>query len=281
MRRLALLSLGALAAVAACEVPLDPIADSDLVYTFSGYLDASADTQVVRVEPVAPTALADPGLIDADVTLTDLASGATVALDPSVTTFPTGPAHLFRTDAPIALGGRYRLAARRSDGAESSTEIEIPAPGSYSIVVRPGPKVCPTAVTIAGAERVVDVQARYVIEQGGRRVERRFSHADTFAVLDDGSLRASVYFGVDALEMGIDPISMEGLISAELVVAISTDAWPDPLGITLEEALQMETGAVENGLGFVGGAVTETRGYVPGVIEIGFGAEFRPCVPGG
>ena len=31
--------------LAACEVPLDPIAESDLSFALSGYLDASADTQ--------------------------------------------------------------------------------------------------------------------------------------------------------------------------------------------------------------------------------------------
>ena len=42
--------------LAACEVPLDPIAESDLSFALSGYLDASADTQWVRVERVDPVA---------------------------------------------------------------------------------------------------------------------------------------------------------------------------------------------------------------------------------
>ncbi|WP_412068442.1 hypothetical protein [Rubrivirga sp. IMCC43871] len=279
MRRLALLSLGLLASLAACEVPFDPIVPSDLVFSFSGYLDASADTQVVRVEPVARTAEGDPGLIDAEVTLTDLDSGASVPLAQEVRAFPSGPAHLFWTATPIVPGGRYRLVARRGDGAESATDVEIPEDDAYSIAVETGRETCPTIVVIAGAERIVEVQARYRIFQDGQIVERRYSHADTFERLDDGSLRAKIYYADDAVAMGLDPLSLADVISADLVVAVSTTAWPDPVGLSLEDILQIESFGVDNGLGFIGGAVTEQRPFVPGVITFGFGptAQILPC----
>ncbi|WP_412060544.1 hypothetical protein [Rubrivirga sp. IMCC45206] len=279
MRRLATLCLGLLAALAACEVPFDPIVPSDLVFSFSGYLDASADTQVVRVEPVARTAEGEPGRIDAEVTLTDLDSGARVVLAQDVRTFPTGPAHLFRTAAPIVPGGRYRLVARRSDGAESATDVEVPEDDAYSIAVETGRETCPTSVVITGAERVVDVQARYRIFQDGQIVERRYSHAGTFERLDDGSLRAKIYYADDAAAMGLDPLSLADVISSDLVVAVSTSAWPDPVGLSLEDILQIGSVGVDNGLGFVGGAITERRPFVPGIIKLGFGptAQTLPC----
>ena len=276
----AALCVAALGALAACEVPLDPIAPSDLYFSMSGYLDASSDTQWVRVEPLAPTADPRPDPLDAAVTLTDVASGAAVPLTQEVRPLRTGPAHLFWTTADVALGGRYRLAARRADGAVTAADVVVPADGSFEVEVVTGRNTCPTTVTVSGAERVVDVQARYVLQRGGRRAEYRYSHAGTFVTLDDGSVRASVYYADDASRMGLDPLvdpAQAGIVESSLVVAVSTAAWPDLAGLTLEDALLVESFGVENGLGFVGGAVTERHPYVPGIISLGFGAAFLPC----
>jgi len=277
MSRLALLL--ALTALAACEVPLVPIEPSDRVFSLSGYLDTSADTQWVRVEPLARTAGGDPGPIDAVVTLTDLATGRGEALAQRVRPFSTGPAHLFWTTTDVAPGRTYRLEARRSDGAAATTEIPLPDVGSFSVTVVTGPKVCPTVVEVTGAERVVDVQSRYVVMEEGQPVEYRFSHADTFARQSDGSVAASVYYADDAREMGLDPIAdpgSQGVLASDVVAAIAADAWPDPTGLTLEEVLQIEGFGVEGGVGFVGGAVTERRPFTPGVLEQGFG-NVLPC----
>ena len=274
---LAALVAGAVAGLAACEVPLDPIEPSDFVFTMGGYLDASADTQWVRVEPLARTTDPEPGPIDADVTLEDLASGATVALEQEVRTFVTGPAHLFRTTAPVVPGGRYRVTATGASGQASSALVELPTDGTFAIDVTSGVRVCPATVTVTGAENVVDVQARYVVERDGRRTAYAFSHADTFEPAEAGGVRASVYFGDDAERMGLDAVSPVGLVSSEVVVAVSKAGWPNLAGLSVEQQLQGRSYNVENGLGFVGGAITERRPFVPGVLEFGFG-EVRPCV---
>ena len=278
MRQLALLLAGL--ALAACEVPLDPIEPSDLYFSMSGYLDASADTQWVRVEPVARTVDPNAEPLDVVVTLTDEAAGQTVPLAQEVRPFLTGPAHLFWTTRAISLGGHYQLAARRPDGAETTTDVQIPADGSFSVDVVTGRETCPTIVTVSGAERVVEVQARYVVRRDGREVEYRFSHADTFEELGGGAIQASIYYADDAIRMGLDPLlapDLAGVLVSDVVVGVSTNAWPNVAGLTLEDFLQVEGFGVENGLGFVGGAVTERRPFVPGVVVFRFGAEIRPC----
>lgn len=277
MTRLGLLL--ALLGLAACEVPLDPIERSDRVYSLSGYLDTSADTQWVRVEPLARTADGDPEPIDAVVTLADLGGGGEVTLRQRVRTFASGPAHLFWTTADVAPGQTYRLRARRPDGAVATTDITLPASGSFAVTVVTGPRICPTLVEVSGAERVVDVQARYVVLEDGAPVEYRFSHADTFRRQEDGSIAASIYYADDARVMGLDPLidpAFQGVLSSDVVAAVATDDWPDPTGLSLEEILQIEGFGVEGGVGFVGGAVTERRPFTPGVLESGFG-NLLPC----
>ena len=269
--------LSLLFVLAGCEVPLDPIQDSDLVFSLSGYLDASADTQWVRVEPVAETADVSPDALEADVVLTDLGSGLEVALEQRVRTFVNGPAHLFWTTMDVRLGGEYRLAARRrADGAETSTTVSIPADGSFEIEVRDGQFACPTEVVVRGADALADVQARYLVARQGGRSFRFATIGDTRAVEDLGFV-SPIYAGEHADRMEIDPVTFGGLVSAEVVVAVTTDDWPDLFRRTLEDALTLEGFGVENGLGFVGGVVTERRPFIPGVIGTPFGPPPRPC----
>ncbi|MGB3541800.1 hypothetical protein [Rubrivirga sp.] len=274
MKRLAFL----LALVSAgCEVPLDPIEQTDLVYSLSGYLDASADTQWVRVENVSTVAEVSPDALEADVVLTELGSGLEIVMQQKVQTFENGPAHLFWTTEDVELGGRYRLVAqRRADGAETTTTVSIPADGSFEVEVRDGRFTCPTSVTVRGADALADVQARYVVT-GPRGRPFRFAYIDEVRDVEDVGFVGSVYPGEDATQMGIDPVTFAGLASAEIVVAVTTDDWPDLFRQTLEDALTVEGFGVENGLGFVGGVVTERRPFVPGINGSPFGPPPGPC----
>ena len=267
--------------LAGCEVAFDPIAESDFVYAFSGYLDASADTQWVRVEDVAPSTDPNPDLLAVEVTLTDLASGAVTGLTQEVRTFATGPAHLFWTTADVPLGARYRLEARRlADGATTSTTVAIPADGSFTVEVESGRFICPTVVTIQGAGRVADVQARYVVARNGEALDYRFAHVDRLENDGAGTDIGRVYFGEDARRMNLDPLFFPDLLSADIVVAVSTEDWPAPAGLTLEDVLlDIQGEGVENGLGFVGGVVTQRHAFVPGVIGSPFGPPPTPCLP--
>ena len=64
------------------------------------------------------------------------------------------------------------------------------------------------------------------------------------------------------------------------VVAVATEAWPAPAGLTLEDVLlDIQGEGVENGLGFVGGVVTQRHPFVPGVTGSPFGPPPTPCLP--
>ena len=274
MRTPALLLLAALG-LAACEVPFDPIEPSDLHYSVSGYLDVSADTQWVRVEPLARTSVPSEAPLDAAVTLEGPDGGA-VPLAQEVRQFATGPAHLFWTTAPVASGAAYRLVVRGPDGAETRVRVETPDTTAFSVEVTTGRYVCPARVVVRGAERVVDAQTRYLVARPGGPQAFAFPKADTFERADDGAVLAALYFADDAREMDLDPVSPQGLLRSEVVVAVATDLWPDALALTLEEALLFQSPAVEDGVGFVGGVATQRFDFVPNVTTQGFGND-RPC----
>lgn len=246
-----------------CEAPLDPIADSDLVYSMSGYLDASADTQWVRVEPFGRTSAVSDAPLDADVTLV-LPDGQRQPMTQEVRTFATGPAHLFRSTADILPGQTYHVEVRGPDGRQARAEVEIPDVTDLDIELVDGIIHCPTAVFVGGAEFLVDVQARYTVRGSGRSF--RFSKAESFSEAIGERTQASIYFGDDALDMEVPPLPWESGVTPEIFVAIGTDDWLAPSELTLEAALaQAGFSHIEGGVGFVGGVVTRRIPFVPGV----------------
>ena len=257
--------------LAACEAPFDPIAESDLAFALSGYLDASADTQWVRVERVDPVAGVERAAA-LDVTVTLAAEGGEpVVLAQEVRTFVTGPAHLFWTDTAIAPGTAYRLRAVGSDGVTAETRVAVPDTAAFEVRVEPERNNCPIVVTATGVPRVADVQARYVVvDPLGREREVRFSHLLALRRTPDG-FRALVHSGDDTSRLALD--RGHQIVSAELVVAGAEADWPETVGLTIEQALVFG-GAVEGGGGFVGGVVTRRFPFTP-VISFG-----RSCMSG-
>ena len=263
MRPLAALLLAA--ALAGCEAPLDPVAPSDLAYSLSGYLDASADTQWVRVEPFGASAVAArlEGALPADVYL-GLPDGSRVPMAQDVRAFVTGPAHLFWTTEDVEPGRTYRVEVEGHGGDRAVATVAVPDVDALDIRLTDGLIHCPTAVFVDGVEFLVDVQSRYTVGGSGRSF--RFSKAESFTEVADGSTRASIYFGDDAALMGVPLLPWQSGVSMEVFVAVGTDEWLAPSELSLEAALSHAgSGRIEGGVGFVGGVVTRRFPFVAGV----------------
>jgi hypothetical protein len=119
-----------LIALAACNELFNPIQQNDQ-YPFSihGYLDASQDTNWVRITAVRDSLFMDtPEPLDAVATLEHLESGHTVTMNDSLFQYYPGSsyAYNFWTDMNIEPEQAYRLTVRRSDGAESYAEVTLP-----------------------------------------------------------------------------------------------------------------------------------------------------------
>ena len=128
--------VGVIIAVGSCDQTIDPIVGEDRPFTVWGYLDATADTQRVRVFSISATLGVDrSGPIDAVVTTTDLDTGEEKLWVDEVVTFPNGDVgHVFWSAFTAQHDHRYRLEVARSDGAVSTAQVTIPPPVTVELV---------------------------------------------------------------------------------------------------------------------------------------------------
>ena len=283
-RRLPLAALAVVAsgaALAGCEVPLAPVDRGGRVFSMSGYLDTEADTHWVRVEPLGVTIDPVPGPIDARVVLEG--PGGETPFVQEVVAFQTGPAHLFWVVADLDPGETYTVVATDAEGAAARARVQMPPPHEPPVLVD-GPTACPVTLTYGGPEPVVDAFVTYrtypvdgppsLPAQTARFSRRRQ------ILRSGGSVQATVYFGSDAVELGLDPSSViDAVRSAEIALAVGTPAWPAEAD--LETALiPTDNPDIENGVGFVGGATVWRRTFQPGLSVIPFGPT-GPCYEAG
>ncbi len=124
------------AMVAACDESFEPIAPSELAFSVFGYLDASADTQWIRVMPIRPLKVTSQDALRATVTLEHLGTGQIIELRDSLFRFSSysdpdlgsegAYLHNFWTLEDIEPGAAYRFSARRDGWEPAEAVVEIP-----------------------------------------------------------------------------------------------------------------------------------------------------------
>ena len=122
--------------VAACDETFEPIAPTDLAFSVWGYLDASADTQWIRIMPIRPLKVTSPDTLDAVVTIEHIETGRIFELRDSLFHFTSrsDPAlgaegaylHNFWTVEDVEPGATYRFSARRAGKDPAEATVEVP-----------------------------------------------------------------------------------------------------------------------------------------------------------
>tara|TARA_R100001143_G_C3361331_1_gene136729 strand:+ start:19961 stop:20989 length:1029 start_codon:yes stop_codon:yes gene_type:complete len=148
-----------------CEDTFEPFQLNDKFYfTMYGYLDASADTQWVRISPVRGTFDAPPEIPDMQVTIEDMSDGSSIVMNNKLVQFGNQfNAINVWTDENIQAGNTYQLLASNPNGTKSQVVVTIPEPF-------PVPKLL--TVTVPGippefflliddVEQLADVQSRW------------------------------------------------------------------------------------------------------------------------
>lgn len=115
---------------AGCDPSVSPVqAREDAQYSMFGYLDVHADSQWIRVDPLAgsdPQSFTDS--LDARVVLTHVGTGESVDLENRISSSgSTRLFHLFLTTRPIQPNTRYRIEV--IEDGETATFVETSTPG--------------------------------------------------------------------------------------------------------------------------------------------------------
>ncbi len=268
------LLLAAASMGAGCETSFEVFGESDAYFSLFGVLDASADTQWVRVETLQDSLLTDTKPLDAVVTMTHLASGRRVTWHDSLFHFVGGStAHNVWTDEPVLPRETYRLEVTRSDGATSAVTVTLPDTFPdpvlnvfpFSLINLPvSGNVCARTFEMTiRLERFAALEITYSVPTT-RGTVRKYSVSYVLKAerVEDGAFEVAVPWVNDlkqlaALDRDIGIAELLQLSAVELLVAAAGPNWP-------ENALDDETVAlpgavthVENGFGFVGGVVSK------------------------
>ena len=146
-----------------CNETFQPLMDNDSVsFSIYGYLDATADTQWVRVAPVRKLLASPVEKPEMMVSLEHLSSGDKVVMSDTLLKFqfPTGinAVNTF-TDMKLEPGQSYLLTAEKPDGNYSKARVTLPE--NF-----PVPKLQITGHTndllyISGVDHLIDIQVRF------------------------------------------------------------------------------------------------------------------------
>lgn len=250
-----------------CEPAFAPIEQNNRTFTVFGYLNASADTQFVRLEYLRDSMATDtPTQLDAEVTLTNVETGQTATLQDSLFSYyQSGRAHNYYTTMDISPNQSYEFQIQ-GHGASSSAEVTIPSRFPKPNLFRPG-----GYVEVRDIGRLIAVKTLYHTCQncgglGGCPTEP-FINTDSFLHLQD-----TVHLEENLIKAGYHPekdLSTIGegyprgktftVVRSEVIVAAGTPQWPDFLTIDEEAAaLPHVASNIEGGVGLLGGIVTDT-----------------------
>jgi hypothetical protein len=133
-------------AAAACDESFEPTAASEFAFSVFGYLDASADTQWIRVMPMRSLRVTTRDPLGVTVTLEELGTGRIIELEDSLFTFSSysdsalgaegAYVHNFWTTVPIEPGATYRFVATRAGREPAEAVVEIPRDYEVEVAIK-------------------------------------------------------------------------------------------------------------------------------------------------
>lgn len=275
--------------IAGCDHTFEPLQENEN-YHFSiyGYLDATADTQWVRVGPARRAVNEPPDPSGIRVTLEHIQSGQTIVMNDSL--FSDKNFLNYWTTHDIENEQTYRITAER-DGKSSRVTVtmpkELPTPRvlkSRSIV--PGEGNIVSVYIDDSIDHLADVQSKWyvLLQPDGQRekVTYSFSHRNT-------AKYTTAFYGAWFVDVLVDhelrTIQRQTagsdieIIHRQIFVAAGGPEWNENISSIddLEYFLDGTASNVENGLGYVVGIDTKLvpmeTCYPPG------GELIIPCEP--
>ncbi|MEX0649365.1 MAG: hypothetical protein WEA56_06835 [Balneolaceae bacterium] len=257
-----------------CDQSFQPLKENDVSpFSMYGTLDASADTQWVRVTPLREQVETLSEKPEMNVTLENLESGTTAVMEDSLFQFflPGGQNTVnVRTSMEVEFGQSYKLKAERPDGAASSVTVTIPEDFPTPRVIPRAFDGCLIRLEISGVKRLADVQyqMRVKITRPGLEFIRSVSvpYRSRIRQTAPDEYRVNINL-IRARDMAMDELgalpanTKLKILERYLFIASGGPDWIDneELG-TIDDlvyALPEVASNVENGVGYVVGIVSK------------------------
>lgn len=271
---------------AGCEQDFQPFQENDQYYfSIYGYLDASADTQWIRVGTVRQDINEPPNQEGIQVQLEDLQNGETVVMNDSL--FTSTNVLNYWTTMEIKSEQTYRITAERADGKTSRVTVTTPeALPPIFITINDQTPVGANIYVDDSVEHIADVQSVwFVVLNPGTENRRRTYRFPIRSTLKHTFSFFGAYFAFANWEKELEQIEQSiggsemSIVSRQFFVAAGGPEWDDNLSSIddLEYFLDGTASNVENGLGFVVGVNANWFQQVPCLTPDRSG--FLPCTP--
>lgn len=265
-----LLVIFATVLIEACDPAFSPIDENDRYYSVFGFLNASADTQFIRIEQLRDSLFSDtPTDLNIEVELTNTSTGQSVEMRDSLFDFPSeGLVHNYYTTLPINPTETYRLEIVEG-GTKTSAEVAVPE-------AFPEPELLTESkLKITGIDRLIGVKMIYSVspvcipDPNPERdncpdvppvFQHSFQHLEDTTNVGGGITHAYIGEAEDLIEVekNYGPAGII-LVKIRVVVAAGSPSWPDFIGLDYEaQAIPGTASNIEGGVGLLGGAVTDT-----------------------
>ena len=268
------LALLVLAGTSACETTFDAFEENDKYFSLSGYLDAGADTQFVRIEPLRDSLLLGTTPIDVEVTLEHLATGTKMIWNDSLFQFSEGIyAHNYWSAETVQPRETYRLHVKQPDGIASTALVTLPdtfpTPNPPHVICMSLRAYCleswVLSIDVKGIKNLAAATAVYhYLDPDPLAASKCGVHKVSYwrqATRTQDGFRIHVEWRKD-LEAIASIWTVHGFIpffaNFDLFVAAGNDQWPAMAQLDQETLFLPDVATnVEQGVGFVGGVLSK------------------------
>lgn len=248
-----ILLLAVVVLLASCDTSVEPFQESGYYFSFGGLIDATVDTQFVRIGPLRDKAVVSPDPYPVTVTSTDLESGEeSIWMDSVFVLYDGKVAHNFWSTADFQPGGRYRFTARTAEGRVSTAEVTLP--DTAQIVVQTNPFDPVYTINVFRAEKLADLRLMYCGHIPGSGIQR----VDVSLIDRVSEFSLGFTARVDPGQI-IAELDFDAIVGSRLVAFAVGAEWPEFEELDEESlALPHVHSNVENGIGYLGAVATTT-----------------------
>lgn len=277
--------------LSSCDDTFEPMAENDsYFFTMYGYLDATADTQWVRVMPIREGIDQLPSLENVTVEIEHMESGIREKMSDSLFNFGFGAeAWNYWSTMDIEPEQSYRIIAEDADGNISTVQVTIPEDFPTPVITTtldddPMEQIFFSA-SVEGIQNLADISVYYFVSEIYSPIQHvfRYPHRDSAINTGEGSYAITIQHFQDIIDFSryIHPNfqrarQLFNITHRQLFFASAGDDWVDfsvfdELNIMLPVGV---TNNVENGFGYVTGVVSKT---IPLKNCYNQNGDFEPC----